>query len=84
MLKLPFSVEGDIVVTAFKLAEDGKGCILRINEANGTSSKVKIIFSEERYIQEVDLMERRCGEICFGVTYEKKPHKHQIATFYIR
>lgn len=84
MMKLPFSVEGDIVVTAFKLAEDGKGCILRINEANGTSSKVKIIFSEERYIQEVDLMERGCGEICFGVTYEKILHKHQIATFYIR
>ena len=82
-LELPFHVEGDVIVTAFKLAENGNGFILRVNEANGTSSKMKIIFSESRHVQETDLMERTIGNEFVGESYELQLHKHQIITLYI-
>ena len=83
VLELPFHVEGDVIVTAFKLAENGNGFILRVNEANGTSSKMKIIFSESRHVQETDLMERTIGNEFVGESYELQLHKHQIITLYI-
>lgn len=83
-LEVPFEIEGDVAVTAFKLAEDGKGCILRLNEIKGCNSKLKLRFREARYVQEANLMEKVYGDIIFTEEYEKVLHKHEILTLYIR
>lgn len=83
-LELPFLVEGDVVVTAFKPAEDGESVIVRIQEANGCNSTVSLFFEEERRVREVDLMERVLGEEVYGKTYKYLLRKHQILTLAIR
>ena len=83
LLQTPFTVEGDVVITAFKPAEDGAGCILRIQEANGSDSDMRILFDEERSVWETDLMERKTGEAFAGKQYECRLHKHQILSLYI-
>ena len=84
VLETPFEISGNAIVTAFKLAEDGKGCVLRLNETSGSSSDIRIVFSEMRTVQEVDLCERAIGDVCNTDVYEKKLHKHEILTLYIR
>lgn len=84
LLEVPFDLKGDVIVTAFKLAESGDGCILRINEINGCDSKMTITFKECREVQEVDLFENPTGTVCNTIVYERMLHKHEILTLLIR
>lgn len=82
--RLPFKVEGDVVVTAFKLAHDGDGFILRLQEANGTNSNICIVFDSTRSVFPVNLMERSLGDPVQTEVYSGILHKHQILTLKIQ
>ena len=81
--ELPFDVTGDVVVTAFKMAEDGNGFILRFYEANGLDGKVVISFEESRTVQSVNLLEKPLGEVNQGCVIELNVHPHEIVTLRI-
>jgi alpha-mannosidase len=83
-LDLPFRVTGDVVVTAWKPAEDGSGWILRLQEASGTGTKARIEFDEPRAVVPTDLMERRTGGSAQCRAFETPLHKHGILTLWIR
>ncbi len=83
-IEVPFSVDGDVVITAWKVAEDGEGWILRLQEAGGVGTTVNIAFAEERSVTQTDLLERAQGEAVSGETYETEIHKHGILTLRIR
>jgi alpha-mannosidase len=83
-IELPFSIEGDVVVTAWKTAEDGEGWILRLQEAGGAGTEVALSFAEERSVTKTDLLERAQGEATSGETYKTAIHKHGIVTLRIR
>ena len=83
-IELPFSIEGDVVVTAWKTAEDGDGWILRLQEAGGVGTKVALSFGEERSVTQTDLLERAQGDAVSGESYETEIHKHGILTLRIR
>lgn len=81
--EIPFEVIGDVVVTAFKMAEDGQGFILRFYEANGSSSRVKVKFKEIRKIQKVNLLERPLNHCEEGKLFDLNLHPHEIVTLRI-
>jgi alpha-mannosidase len=82
--ELPFPVEGDVVVTTFKLAENGSGFILRIQEAGGKNSKVALTFDKEKRVTPVNLMENTYGTSFKGEKYVYELHKHEILTLLIQ
>jgi len=82
--KVPFIVEGDIVITTFKVAESGDGFILRVQEANGTNSMMKLVFDDVKKIIPVNIMEEPCGEIVQDKKFEYILHKHEILTLLIK
>ncbi len=50
--------QGDLIVTALKRAEDGKGFILRFYEADGQDTQAKIDFDKMSRVEETDILER--------------------------
>lgn len=56
-LELPFTVSGDVVVTAWKPAEDGRGWILRLQEAAGRGTCVVLDFPEPCRVGRCNLLE---------------------------
>jgi len=54
----PCRIQGTAIVTAWKLAEDGLGWILRLQETSGTDSAVTVTFDRPCRIQPCDLLER--------------------------
>lgn len=83
-LALPFGVSGDVVVTAFKLAEDGSGWILRLQEASGRGTTVALDFAEPRQVTRTNQLEQPQGETAGTQHYEIPLHKHGILTLRIR
>lgn len=56
--KVPFTVEGNIVITSFKKTLDGNGYILRFIDVEGKSGKAKIIFNRKiKGIYESNILE---------------------------
>jgi len=82
-LTVPFEVSGDVVVTAFKLAEDGDGFVLRVQEANGTGTELTLRFDSPRRVLPVNLMERPLGEPCEADAHRFVMRKHEILTLKI-
>ncbi|HEV2319045.1 MAG TPA: glycosyl hydrolase-related protein, partial [Verrucomicrobiae bacterium] len=50
--------KGDLVVTALKRAEDGKGYILRFYEADGQNTRARIDFDQPMRVSATDILER--------------------------
>ena len=54
----------NVILTAFKRAEDGNAVILRFYEAEGEKTRAKItLFKQPKSVEEVNLMEERCDEL---------------------
>lgn len=81
--ELPFEVTGNIVVTAFKVAEDGRGYILRFYEAEGCNNPVQILFKEKHKVQRVNLLEKPLDEQQEGNIFDLNLHPHEIVTLRI-
>lgn len=80
----PFTVSGDVVITAWKPAEDGRGWILRVQDAGGTGTTVAVKFDHPRSICRNDLLERSL-ERCRGTQlYQINLHRHGILTLRIK
>jgi alpha-mannosidase len=77
----PFSVDGDVAVTAWKPAEDGKGWILRLQETRGKGTRIKIEFGRAAKFIPCDLLERPNGnESTQASIWQGKLHRHGIFT----
>jgi len=82
--KIPFVIEGDVVVTAFKTAEDGNGFILRVQEAGGTGTKIKLVFDGPKYVSPVNIIETETGHTVHDHVFSANLHKHEIFSVRIR
>lgn len=83
----PFRILGDVVVTAWKLAEDGDGWILRLQEGSGRGTRLLLDFGEEtasRTVVRTNLLEQPAGEPVRGRFYDTVLHRHGILTLRIR
>ena len=76
----PFEVEGDIVVTAWKPAENGTGWILRVQEASGQGTEITLTFDDEREVTVTNLLEQPRGDPERTCCYTTSLHKHGILT----
>jgi alpha-mannosidase len=83
-LSLPFKVSGSVQVTAFKLAEDGQGWILRLQESSGKGTRLRIEFKGIKEIARTDLLERPLEKFRGLKSYEARLHRHGILTLKIR
>ncbi len=83
-LQPPFAVAGDVVVTAWKAAEDGHGWILRLQEAGGEGTTVNLTFDEPREVTVTNLLEQPQTAPVRGAQYSTPLHRHGILTLYIR
>jgi len=79
----PFTVKGDAIVTAFKLAEDGKGWILRVQETAGQGSKVEIDFGKTINVCSTNLVEQPTAQPFVGKTHTLRLRSHEIHTLKI-
>jgi len=77
---VPFTIGGDVVVTAWKFAEDGLGWIVRCFDATGLGTIATFTFDTPRNVVVTDLLERPQGEIAHGSRFEFPVHKHGILT----
>ena len=82
-IELPFRLDGDVVVTAWKPAESGEGWILRVQEAGGQGTEATLDFHEPRAVVKTDLLERPEGEPTSAATHTFPLHKHGILTLLI-
>jgi alpha-mannosidase len=78
--KHPFKLAGDAIVTAFKLAEDGKGWILRLQETAGREPAVSIDFGREVNVVETNLLEKPSGDARRLKQWSGQLRKHEIRT----
>ncbi|MHB0999058.1 MAG: glycoside hydrolase family 38 N-terminal domain-containing protein [Armatimonadota bacterium] len=79
----PFSVNGDVVVTAWKCAENGSGWVLRLQEANGVPGEVTLQFDGARSVTVTDLLERPTADAVTCEEFTSPIHKHGILTLLI-
>ena len=77
---VPFKITGDVVVTAWKLAEDGQGWILRCYDASGQGTTAAVTFDTLRYVVPTDLLERPQGDPVHTARFETRLHKHGMLT----
>ena len=80
----PFEVEGDVVVTAWKPAENGSGWILRVQEASGRGTEITFTFEEEREVTVTNLLEQPQGAAERTCRYTTSLHKHGILTVLVQ
>ena len=83
-LDVPFKVEGDVVITAWKPSEDGAAWVLRVQEAGGKGTGVRLRFREAREVTRANLLEEACATGKRGTRYATRLHKHGILTLLIR
>lgn len=80
----PFPIQGDVAVTAWKPAEDGKGWILRLQETLGKGTGIKMEFGRKMKITPCDLLERPNGSDSVRAPFwQGKLHRHGILTLRI-
>ena len=78
--EVPFTVDGDVVVTAFKDAEAGDGYIIRCYEAAGKGTQLRLRFDRARKVTPVNIVEDAVGETLAAEEYTTRLHKHEIFT----
>jgi len=83
-IDLPFKVAGDVVVTAWKPAEDGSGWILRVQEAGGKGTTVTLSSAQAREITKTNLLEVPCGKPVTARVFRTRLHRHGILTLRVR
>jgi alpha-mannosidase len=76
----PFAVSGDVVVTAWKPAEDGRGWILRVQDTSGDGTTVGLIFDQPHAVTVTDLLERPQREAQTVSQADYPLHRHEILT----
>jgi len=79
-LALPFAVEGQAIATAWKLAQDGCGWVLRLQEIAGQDSPVTVDLGRDCQVTVCDLLERPLGEPRNVSHYKATLHQHEIHT----
>ncbi|MCL2700743.1 MAG: glycosyl hydrolase-related protein [Phycisphaerae bacterium] len=77
---VPFAIAGDVVVTAWKFAEDGQGWIVRCFDATGQGTTAAFTFDTPRHVVPTDLLERPQGDPVHTPRFETRVHKHGILT----
>ena len=83
-IRLPFEVAGDVTVTAWKLAEDGSGWILRLQEAGGKGTRVQLSFDQPCEVVVTNLLEAPQGPEKRTARFRVPLHRHGILTLHIR
>jgi alpha-mannosidase len=77
----PFPIEGDVSITAWKPAQNGKGWILRLHETLGKGTDIKMDFGRSVKITPSDLLERPNGEESVQASsWQGRLHRHGILT----
>ncbi len=79
----PFPVEGDVIVTAWKPAEDGHGWILRLQETSGTGTTVRIGFDQPCEVTVTNLLEVPQEPVVRTMEFQTGLHRHGILTIRI-
>ncbi|MBI5723574.1 MAG: glycosyl hydrolase [Planctomycetes bacterium] len=79
-MDIPFKVEGDVVVTAWKPAQSGAGWILRMQDASGAGTTAKLTFDKAVRLAPTDLLERPCGQTAAAESHSIAIHKFGIVT----
>lgn len=82
-IPVPFTVEGNAQISAFKVAEDEKGFILRVFETEGCESPLRIVYGENRCTTVVNADEKEAGEKKEGIEFEYMLHRHEILSLRI-
>lgn len=82
-IPVPFEVEGSAMVSAFKVAEDERGYILRIFETQGCESPVRIVYGENRSTTVVGADEKPAGRRETGKEFRYVLHRHEILSLRI-
>ncbi len=85
----PFRIVGPVLVTAWKLAEDGEAWVLRVQEISGEGSELTLEFTDVRTVTPCDLLERpghagSIGEPGKGHRWSTRLQRHGILTVRIR
>lgn len=70
----------NVVLEAIKVAEDGKGRIVRLYECEGCKANLKILFDGNYRISVCDLLENKTGEECSGDRFEYRMEPFEILT----
>ncbi len=81
---LPFGISGDVVVTAWKPAESGKGWILRLHEAGGMGTDVDIDFGKLCGVSRANVLECAQEPSRKGRSYRTHVPRHGILTLLIK
>jgi alpha-mannosidase len=81
---VPFKVTGDVVVTAWKPAEDGTGWVLRLQDAGGTGTRVAVDFGKSCCVCRASLLEAQQEPCRTTRTFRGDLHKHGILTLLIK
>lgn len=81
---VPFTVTGDVVVTAWKPAESGEGWILRLQEAGGTGTKVAVDFGRACCVCRANLLEVAQEDCRKARSFKASLHKHGILTLLLK
>ena len=82
-IKVPFCIEGNAQVSAFKVAEDEKGFILRVFETEGCDSPIRIIYEGRRCTTVTKANEEVREEKIEGSEFSYVLHKHEILSLRI-
>ncbi|HEY8965730.1 MAG TPA: glycoside hydrolase family 38 C-terminal domain-containing protein [Candidatus Methylacidiphilales bacterium] len=83
-LALPFRIEGDAIITAWKEAEDGSGWIVRLQNTTGRPATAVLSFDDKVEATEVDLLERPEGAPRRASIHRVSLRRHGIATRLLR
>lgn len=83
-LELPFELSGNVVTTAWKLAEDGSGWILRLQETAGRGSTVSLRFDRPVILTPTDLLERPVAPPRTASRHRFEIHRHGIKTVQVQ
>ena len=76
----PFRVQGNVIATAWKPAEDGAGWILRLQETSGTGTTVRLTFEQPCEVTVTNLLEVPQGPVVHTKEFQADLHRHGILT----
>lgn len=76
----PFRIDGEVIVSAWKPAEDGQAWVLRLQEANGAPTQVTLNLDTPCRVTPVDLLERPLAAPVATTRYTAPLHRHGLLT----
>ena len=80
----PFRIDGSVIATAWKPAEDGQGWILRLQETSGKGTQVRLTFDQPCEVVVTNLLEKPQGQAERTVEFRAALHRHGILTLRLR